>query len=123
MGVRGRKSAKTRVVKIIGKTKNPEYRAKGVYKNTLTGMVDTKLPLRHAYARMGLAADAGLSKEQTANIQETLPSHAKREELPEIVPAKRKLQVISESEHVFVEQLVEKYDLDFKAMSRCVQKT
>eukprot|EP01064_Diplonema_japonicum_P029626 TRINITY_DN4846_c2_g1_i1.p1 TRINITY_DN4846_c2_g1~~TRINITY_DN4846_c2_g1_i1.p1 ORF type:complete len:178 (+),score=31.00 TRINITY_DN4846_c2_g1_i1:68-601(+) len=117
MGVRGRKSARTRVVKIVGKTTKKEHKAKGCVTNIMTNLLDTSMPLKQSYGKMGIASKAGMTENEKKRLLKNIPER-KLTSLPPIKeqgPTRPKH--ISELEHAFVDNLVSKHGLDFKAMS------
>ena len=123
MGVRNRKTRKTKVVKIIGRTVRTGHechKARGVHENTMTGLLETSIPLDKAYAALGIASEGGMSKTKKALAVRGVPEGMQKPTI-EAPPAAPKLpEHVSEVEYSFVESLIEKHGLDYNAMARCV---
>eukprot|EP00755_Sulcionema_specki_P022200 Sspe_Gene.75949::Locus_47447_Transcript_2_2_Confidence_0.667_Length_711::g.75949::m.75949 len=117
-GVRARKTRRAKTVKITGKRQVQKvHKAKGSQKNPLTNLMDDKLSIAKAYARMGLKDSADRSAEEVKQIAEAIPAE-KKATLPEPVQPGPSLKYVSELEYAFVDTLVEKHGLDYEAMSR-----
>eukprot|EP01059_Diplonema_ambulator_P032093 TRINITY_DN6119_c0_g1_i1.p2 TRINITY_DN6119_c0_g1~~TRINITY_DN6119_c0_g1_i1.p2 ORF type:complete len:187 (+),score=66.98 TRINITY_DN6119_c0_g1_i1:43-561(+) len=116
-GVRARKTRKAKVVKIVGKTKKKEHKAVGSRTNIMTGLLDTSVPLKQSYGMMGIASKAGMTEKEKEKIRKAIPAGQMASLPPIKEPGPAKPKHVSDLEHGFVDNLVQKHGLDFNAMS------
>ncbi|KAJ9460466.1 hypothetical protein DIPPA_18793 [Diplonema papillatum] len=123
MGVRAKKTRRTKVVKIIGKTPKNVHRPRASKHNPVhTNEVDTKnMSLDQAYAAMGLQNTPGLAGDRKLRILQKVPDKYKK--APPAVPDPKpsQTQIVTDTEHGYLQILSEKYGGDYKAMARDVK--
>eukprot|EP01062_Namystynia_karyoxenos_P023161 TRINITY_DN18908_c0_g2_i1.p1 TRINITY_DN18908_c0_g2~~TRINITY_DN18908_c0_g2_i1.p1 ORF type:complete len:176 (+),score=60.05 TRINITY_DN18908_c0_g2_i1:81-608(+) len=120
VGVRAKKTRRTRTVKITGRNKKKLDKGQRCDpSNPLGNLIKKSLrkkdAIPRAYARHGVAGTHEITQDDKARLEAEVPE---RQELEVPEPQPPKGPKITDLEHAWVLALVEKHGADFRAMAR-----